>query len=89
MATILRNKLAAVKELVRDAYRNGATIREIAEVHNASPGTVRNTLIEMGEKLRARGRKRKEVTSNDVLPVNELPIKNVEETDNGVCEPTL
>lgn len=60
MGNRLRNKLSMAKEQVREAYRNGATLRQIAELHGASPGTVRNVLIEMGETLRHRGRRRKE-----------------------------
>lgn len=59
MATQMRNKLATCKEQVREAYRNGATLREIGEVHGVSAGTVRNALIEMGEEMRPRGRRKK------------------------------
>ena len=52
MVSRLKNKLAASREQVREAYRNGATLRQIAEVYDASPGTVRNVLLEMGEMMR-------------------------------------
>jgi transposase-like protein len=55
----LKNKLATSREQVREAYRNGATLREIGEVHGVSAGTVRNVLIELGETLRSRGRRKK------------------------------
>lgn len=60
MATRLNNKLATAKEQVLEAYRNGATLREIADVHGVSPGTVRNILISMEENLRPRGRRKGE-----------------------------
>ena len=59
MATRLKNKLATAHEQVREAYRNGATLRQIGEVHGVSAGTVRNVLREMGETLRPRGRRKK------------------------------
>lgn len=59
MSTRLKNKLATAREQVRAAYRNGATLRQIGEVHGVSAGTVRNVLIEMGETLRSRGRRKK------------------------------
>lgn len=59
MAIGLKNKLAPVKEQVQEAYRNGATLRQIAEVHNVSAGTVRNCLVEIGADLRPRGRRKK------------------------------
>lgn len=57
MTTRLRNKLAASHDQVRDAYRNGATLRQIGDVHGVSPGTVRNVLKELGEEMRPRGRR--------------------------------
>lgn len=70
MTTKLRNKLSTAREQVREAYRNGATLRQIGDAHNCSPGTVRNVLEEMGETLRSRGR-RKKVYMNDprILPM--------------------
>ena len=59
MTSRLKNKLAAEREQVREAFRNGATLRKIAEVYGASPGTVRNVLIELGETMRPRGRRKK------------------------------
>ena len=74
MATKLNNKLATAEEQVREAYLNGATLREIAEVHGVSAGTVRNKLIEQGVDLRRRGRRRKEEgNAPKTLPVQELP----------------
>lgn len=55
----LKNKLAAAREQVQEAYQNGATLRQIAEVHGVSAGTVRNTLVELGIDLRPRGRRKK------------------------------
>lgn len=71
MSNRLNNKLAAIKEVVVEAYKNGATLREIAEVHAVSPGTVRNALKEMGVEMRSRGR-RKAVKPVDtrLLPEN-------------------
>lgn len=64
MSVLIKNKLSTAHEQVREAYLNGATLRQIAEVHGVSPGTVRNVLIEMGVELRARGR-RKRVEEKD------------------------
>jgi transposase-like protein len=74
MPTGLKNKLATVKEPVKEAYENGATLREIAEVHDVSTGTVRNCLIEMGVELRNRGRRRKSTDVESRL----LPLESVE-----------
>ncbi len=62
MASQLRVKLTTARDQIRDAYRNGATLRQIGDVHEVSPGTVRNLLIEMGETLRPRGRRKHEST---------------------------
>ena len=62
MTTRLKNKLATVRPQVQEAYRNGATLRQIGDVHGVSPGTVRNVLIEMGETMRSRGRRKKSRT---------------------------
>lgn len=59
MTTRLKNKLAMHHDQVREAYRNGATLRQIGEVHGVSPGTVRNVLVDLGESLRSRGRRKK------------------------------
>ena len=73
MTTLLKNKLSPYRDQVRDAYTNGATLKEIAVVHGISQGTVRNCLIEMGVELRPRGRKKRSDTTNEAtLPVNEL-----------------
>jgi hypothetical protein len=58
MSNSLRNKLAASKNVVCEAYQNGATLREIAEIHSVSAGTVRNTLKECGVEMRSRGRRK-------------------------------
>lgn len=74
MTTRLKNKLAMCREQVREAYRNGATLRQIGEVHGVSAGTVRNVLIEMGETLRPRGRRKKSETHDPrILPVEQTP----------------
>lgn len=66
----LRNKLATAREQVREAYLNGATLRQIGEVHSVSPGTVRNVLKDMGVTLRSRGRRKKAETHDPrILPV--------------------
>ena len=73
MTTKLKSKLAVAKEQVKEAYLNGATLREIADVHGVSSGTVRNSLIEMGVDLRRRGRRRNEdIPETPTLPVQEL-----------------
>lgn len=70
MAIGLKNKLAAAREQVQEAYQNGATLRQIAEVHGVSAGTVRNTLVELGIDLRPRGRRKKGVQTDErILPV--------------------
>jgi hypothetical protein len=70
----LKNKLSTSRDQVREAYRNGATLRDIGEVHGVSPGTVRNVLMEMGETLRPRGR-RKKADAHDprILTVTSTP----------------
>jgi transposase-like protein len=80
MTTRLRNKLASHKEQVREAYRNGATMREIADLHSVSTGTVRNCLIELGEATRPRGR-RKKADSEEVsrlLPLDGVSVETAE-----------
>lgn len=87
MTTRLKNKLVTVNEQVREAYRNGATLRQIGEVHGVSAGTVRNSLIEMGEALRRRGRRKKaEMHDPRILSVNtseELETEVVAEKYEG------
>lgn len=74
MTTKLKSKLTAAQEQVREAYLNGVTLREIADVHGVSSGTVRNVLIEMGVNLRRRGRRRNSgAVRPTTLPVQELP----------------
>jgi len=60
MTTRLRNKLATAHDQVVEAYRNGATLRQIGEVHGVSPGTVRNLLRELDVPMRDRGRRKKQ-----------------------------
>ena len=72
MALTVR-KLATSKEQVVLAYRNGATMRQIAEVHGVSIGTVRNLLIAEGEKVRPKGRVPKSGNGAPALPVDDLP----------------
>ena len=70
MSNPMKNKLATARDQVREAYRNGATLRQIGEVHGVSAGTVRNVLIEMGETMRPRGRrKRADMHDPRILPV--------------------
>jgi len=78
MATtlLLSRKLATAREEVREAYRNGATLRQIAEVYSVSSGTVRHALIEMGETLRSRGRRKKADTVNPNIVQLESPVEN-------------
>ncbi len=89
MTTRLRNKLSMVHEQVREAYRNGATLRQIGDVHGVSPGTVRNVLKEMGETLRLRGRRKKSATADPrILPID-APAEgsdDQEPTTNGAYE---
>lgn len=63
MTTKLKSKLTLAQDQILEAYRNGATLREIADVHDVSSGTVRNKLIELGADLRKRGRRRKDEIS--------------------------
>jgi hypothetical protein len=89
MATRLKNKLAMAEDQVKEAYENGATLREIGEVHEVSAGTVRNKLIELGIDLRPRGRRKKEQGSDDrVLPTEALPAEPVATAVSAVADPT-
>jgi hypothetical protein len=70
MTTRLRNLLATCHEQVADAYKNGATLRQIGDVHSVSAGTVRNLLKELGIPLRARGRRSKAAQAHPkILPI--------------------
>lgn len=84
MATRLNNKLAACQDQVREAYRNGATLRQIGEVHGVSAGTVRNVLKEMGETLRSRGRRKKADTHDPRI----LPVATPDETTTEEAPPS-
>jgi hypothetical protein len=78
MTTRLNNKLMTQREEVKKAYQNGATLRQIGEVHAVSAGTVRNVLKEMGVPMRSRGRRRKaDTTDPRILPV-EAPVEGAE-----------
>jgi len=68
-----RRKLTTSKDLVVEAYENGATLRQIAEVHGVSTGTVRNLLITEGKKLRPKGRVARPVTEDRTLVLDGLP----------------
>jgi len=80
MTTRLKNKLVTVNEQVREAYRNGATLRQIGEVHGVSAGTVRNALIEMGETMRRRGRRKAADTHDPRI----LPVDAVDDSEEEV-----
>lgn len=87
MATRLRNKLATCQDQVREAYRNGATLRQIGEVHGVSAGTVRNILKEMGETMRPRGRRKKSETHDPRIlatePATEATTEEAPQTYEG------
>jgi transposase-like protein len=72
MAIGIKYTLAPVREQVIEAYKNGATLRQIAEVHGVSSGTVRNCLVECQVELRARGRRKKDAprAGADLLPIS-------------------
>ncbi len=67
MTTRLRNKLATSHEQVVNAYENGATLRQIGDLHGVSPGTVRNLLRELDIPMRNRGRRRKSTSTEPLL----------------------
>jgi hypothetical protein len=79
------------REPVAEAYRNGATLRQIGEVYGVSPGTVRNVLIEMGVEMRPRGRrKRAEAKDPRILPVAEpvpAPVSTATDSTNTTVNP--
>ena len=50
-----RRKLTSVADVVIAAYRGGATLQEIADIHGVSPMTVRSFLMKRGIELRRRG----------------------------------
>jgi hypothetical protein len=52
-------KLDQVKEQICLAYRDGQTMDELSSFHGASKSTIRNCLIENGEPLRPKGRRKK------------------------------
>lgn len=57
MASI--QKLTLVTQEVITSYQNGLSIRQIADLHDCNPGTVRNLLRKEGVVMRSRGRARK------------------------------
>jgi len=62
-AKIKRNKLHVVAEQVVHAYTEiGKTISEIAEFFNCSDGTVRNLLLMRNVTMRARGRRKRQIS---------------------------
>lgn len=78
MALTVR-KLATSKEQVLLAYQNGATMKQIAEVHGVSVGTVRNLLISEGAGIRKKGRVPKNGDGTRTLAVDDLPSDEVAE----------
>jgi transposase len=52
-------KLLKETPQILEAYRNGSTIREIADTYKVSSGTIRNILKRSEEPLRPRGRRPK------------------------------
>ena len=64
MSILLKNKLAALTDTIVSAYDNGATLAQIANIHDASIGTVRSLLIAKGVSLRPRGRPKKYAASD-------------------------
>lgn len=84
-------KLSLSKEQVKEAYANGATLREIADVHNVSSGTVRNCLIEQGVELRTRGRRKKQnANQSRALPMdNVTPPATTYEAPTPVVRPVV
>jgi len=86
MTTRLKNKLATVHEPVIEAYRNGATLRAIADVYDVSPGTVRNLLIAEGEIMRSRGRRKKAETIDPRILPAVSPPGCAEDCDNCNCK---
>jgi hypothetical protein len=58
--TEVKRKLLAVAQYIKEGYESGSTIKELSGSYNASPGSIRNFLIEEGVILRSRGRRKKE-----------------------------
>ena len=83
MASQLKKKLNIAREQICEAYTNGATLREIAELHGASIGTVRNLLKELGVDLRPRGRRQKSKNHPKVVAVEGAEAVPVTETYEG------
>jgi predicted transcriptional regulator len=52
----IRKLEAQAKQIVASYENANFTIRKLAEVHNVSPGTIRNILRREGALLRKRGR---------------------------------
>lgn len=52
-------KLSNQTPEIVEAYKNNMSLRDIANLHGVSTGTVRNLLVREGVALRQRGRKSK------------------------------
>jgi hypothetical protein len=62
-------KLEIVAEQIINSYKYGATLHELATLHDCAPGTIRNILIARGEPRRKRGRKKKEGVNENLQQV--------------------
>ena len=58
--TDIKRRLLQAAGQITSAYEKGWTLRELATTHDASPGSIRNLLIEEGVKMRSRGKRKKE-----------------------------
>lgn len=54
-----RSKLETVQEFVIQGYRNGGTLRELAQTYNVAPNTIKGLLGKRGELMRPPGRRKK------------------------------
>ena len=55
-----RQRLLQVKDQISVAYKNGWSLRELAKIHQTSPGSIRAILLELGADMQRPGRKKKE-----------------------------
>ena len=55
-----KRQLLQVKDQITLAYTNGWSLRDLADAHITSPGSIRTLLIEEGVTMRERGRRKKE-----------------------------
>lgn len=53
--------LSLVEAQVVEGYKNGLTLRELANTYEVSAGTVRNCLVTAGVPLRGRGRRKQHI----------------------------